>query len=339
MAVVDQSPLSETRRRTLEAVCDTIVPAVESASSDPLEREFMGRAASEMGVAGHIEAMLAQAMLPEEIEALGGLLDALEAEGFSDAPVEARTAIIHAFREADPDAKLGLHQLKALTILLFYALPDELGSNPNWDHIGYPGAPAAPPSPDQAPKTLTTVEVSGESATLTADVCVIGSGAGGGVIAAECAKAGKEVLVLEMGGYRSESDFSNLELLGYQELYYGAGLAASESGSIAILAGQTLGGGTVVNYMNCVRTPEKILAEWAEHGLEGVDDPGFIADHQEVVLDRLGANTEATFQNAIHRKLMTATSTARSSATPSSTTTPNSALTAPSAASAAANAR
>ena len=63
------------------------------------------------------------------------------------------------------------------------------------------------------------------------------------------------MLVLEMGAYRNESDFKQLELPGYLELYYGGGLAASESGSIAILAGQTLGGGTVVNYMNCVRTP------------------------------------------------------------------------------------
>ena len=85
---------------------------------------------------------------------------------------------------------------------------------------------------------------------------MVGSGAGGGVIAAECAKAGKDVLVLEMGAYSNESDFKQLELPGYFELYYGGGLAATESGSIAILAGQTLGGGTVVNYMNCVRTPD-----------------------------------------------------------------------------------
>ena len=78
------------------------------------------------------------------------------------------------------------------------------------------------------------------------------------MIAAELAQAGKSVLVLEMGGYRNESDFNQLEMPGYQELYYGGGLAASEDGSIAILAGSTLGGGTVVNYMNCIRTPEHI---------------------------------------------------------------------------------
>ena len=91
-------------------------------------------------------------MLPEEIEAVGGLLDALEAEGFSDAPMEARTAIVHGFRAADPAAKLGLQQLKALTLLFFYALPDEHGRNPNWERLGYPGPRSAAPSAERRPR-------------------------------------------------------------------------------------------------------------------------------------------------------------------------------------------
>ncbi|MEA2123576.1 MAG: hypothetical protein QOI80_358 [Solirubrobacteraceae bacterium] len=290
-----------TRRATLEALCDTFVPAVDADGADPLEREFMARSAADLGVAAQLEGLLEQAMLPDDIEAVGGLLDALEAEGFSAAPLEARTAIVHGFRAADPAAKLGLQQLKGLTLLFFYALPDEQGRNPSWELLGYPGPRSAPP---EAPKTLRIAEVSGASATLTADVCVVGSGAGGGVIAARCAAAGKDVLVLEMGAYRNEQDFKQLELPGYLELYYGGGLAASESGSIGILAGQTVGGGTVVNYMNCVRTPDSILAEWAAHGLEGVDDPAFVTDHMEAVLDRLGANTEMTQQNRIHQRML-----------------------------------
>jgi choline dehydrogenase-like flavoprotein len=109
-----------------------------------------------------------------------------------------------------------------------------------------------------------------------------------------------------MGAYRNESDFSNLEIPGYFELYYGGGLAASESGSISILAGSTLGGGTVVNYMNCVRTPDTVLAEWESHGLEGVASPSFIEEHIDVVMERIGANTEATRQNNTHQRLMEA---------------------------------
>src|SRR4029453_6914594 len=99
--------------------------------------------------------------------------------------LDVRTQIFHAFCEQDDEAKLGLHQLKALTLLFFYALPDDAGSNPNWEAIGYPGPNSPPPSPAEAPKTLTVEEVSGQTATLAADVWVMGSGAGGGVMAGQ----------------------------------------------------------------------------------------------------------------------------------------------------------
>ena len=295
----------ETQRATLEALCETFVPSVETDSGDPLEREFMARSALDMQVPAQIEGMLAQAMTPEEIAGVAGLLDALAGEDFASLPVEGRTAVVHGFRDQDPEAKLGLDSLRGLTLLLFYALPDDEGRNPNWEAMGYPGPISAAPSPDAAPKTLRVEEVSGSSAELTADAVIVGSGAGGGVIAAQLAAAGKDVLVLEMGGYRNESDFNQLELQGMQELYYGAGLAASEDGSISILAGSTLGGGTVVNYMNCIPTPERIVDEWASHGLAGLDDyESYKRDHIDVVLERLGANTEATKQNGTHTRLM-----------------------------------
>jgi choline dehydrogenase-like flavoprotein len=301
---VAQAVLTDAQRATLEALCDTFVPSTEADTHDPVEKEFMARSASDLQVAAQIEGLMADVMLPEEIAAMGGLLDALAGEEFASLPLEARTAVIHAFRDQDPEAKHGLHQLKALTLLFFYALPDERGSNPNWEMLGYPGPKSSPPTPSEAPKTIRMEEVFGASATLSCDVCVVGSGAGGAVIAAECARAGRDVLVLEMGAYRNEVDFKQLELPGYMELYYGGGLAASESGSISILAGQTLGGGTVVNYMNCVRTPTNVLAEWADHGLEGLDSDAFVSDHMDVVMERLGANTEATKQNRTHQRLL-----------------------------------
>ena len=45
---------------------------------------------------------------------------------------------------------------------------------------------------------------------LSCDVCIIGSGAGGAVLAAELAQSGLDVVVLEEGGWFTKSDF-NLE--------------------------------------------------------------------------------------------------------------------------------
>jgi choline dehydrogenase-like flavoprotein len=301
---ITEAVLNETRRQTLRALCDTFVPSLATETHDELERDFMARAASDVGVAEQIEGVMAESMTPAEIAEVAGLMDALGAVGFTDADLHTRTQTVHGFAAQDAGAKQGLRALKGLTLLFFYGLPDAAGRNPNWEALGFPGAKSAPPSAEQAPKTIAVQEVSGEAASLSCDVCVIGSGAGGSVIAAECAKAGKSVLVLEMGAYRNESDFSNLEVPGYFELYYGGGLAAAESGSISILAGSTLGGGTIVNYMNCVRTPESILAEWESHGLEGVSSSSFVEDHMDVVMGRIGANTEATRQNRTHQKLL-----------------------------------
>ena len=121
----------------------------------------MARSASDIGVAAQIEGLMAEALLPEEILLVGGLLDALAEHGFADADEAARTEMVHGFSAQDDEAKLGLLQLKALTLLFFYALPDEAGQNPNWEAIGYPGPNSPPPSPADAPKTLAVAEVSG----------------------------------------------------------------------------------------------------------------------------------------------------------------------------------
>jgi choline dehydrogenase-like flavoprotein len=302
MAVV-AGVLNEARRQTLESVCDTVAPSIEAGGDDAVLREFYSRSASDLGIPAQLEGLLAQAMMPEEIEALGQLLDAIAENDFAGQPLEVRTQILNAVAVSSPEAKLGVRQLRAMTLLFFYALPDAAGRNPNWDAIGYPGPISAPPSPDEAPKTIGVEQVTGATATLETDVCVIGSGAGGAVVASELQSAGRQTLVLEQGQYRNESDFKQLELPGMLELYLGGGLAASEDGSIAIFAGSTLGGGTVINYMNCIRTPERIRREWASMGLDGLDTPDYDR-HIDAIWGRLTVNETATSQNRTHKKLL-----------------------------------
>jgi choline dehydrogenase-like flavoprotein len=106
---------------------------------------------------------------------------------------------------------------------------------------------------------------------LTAEVVVIGSGAGGGVAAARLAEAGHDVLVLEEGGYHAPDDFTEIEGDMTERLYADRGMRTTDDLSISMLQGRALGGGTTVNWMFMLRTPDHVLDEWAEDfGTEGM---------------------------------------------------------------------
>jgi choline dehydrogenase-like flavoprotein len=175
--------------------------------------------------------------------------------------------------------------LTAVTLTAEYSYPA-----PALERIGYPG-PLGPP-PD-LPKRLSPIQIEGEEE-LVCDVVVVGSGAGGGVVAAELARAGADVVVLEKGGYQSEPDFSHQEADATRSMYlYGMTLATIDLG-VRIVAGSTLGGGTVVNYSTSLKTPPFVLAEWAR--VSGSD--AFVSGEVEASLDavaqRLGVTREAS---------------------------------------------
>lgn len=96
------------------------------------------------------------------------------------------------------------------------------------------------------------------------DVVVVGSGCGGSVVAAELAGAGYKVLVLEKGEYLERKRMPDSEAEALAQMYERGGLMATESGSLAVLAGSTFGGGSSVNWACCLPTPEPVRREWAE---------------------------------------------------------------------------
>ena len=267
--------LSEVQRAALEALCDTFAAPVER-DDDPTG--FWARSASDLQIPAIIEGQLSAGLVPEEqLDGLRQLLDALAAQGLVEAPLPAREQIVKAFMDSGPDALAGLGALKGLTHLLFYALPDPAtGRNPNWEAIGYPGPRAAPPSPEEAPKTIAITRPDAQELELTAEVVVIGSGSGGGVVAGHLATQGKDVVVLEAGGYYNEADFNQLEMWAYENLYRAGGMSGTADGRIALMTGSNLGGGSTVNWTNCLRTYPWVREEW-EHdfGLEGLAGPEF----------------------------------------------------------------
>ena len=57
------------------------------------------------------------------------------------------------------------------------------------------------------------------------DVIVVGSGAGGGVVAGELAERGRNVLLLEAGPHRTAADFMRWEAKATHELWWPLGFA------------------------------------------------------------------------------------------------------------------
>src|SRR4051812_41547266 len=237
------APLTDAQRATLRAVCDTVVPSIER-TPDPTGH--WARKASDLGVDQAFEQMLDEFPAADRAGMLE-LLDGLESQHFNTASQLSREQLLRNIALLGPEAAVGVAALTGLTLFLYYGMPDpQTGKNPNWETFGYPGALQAPPD---TPKPITPLAVTRDT-TLEADAVVVGSGAGGGVIAGTLAKQGLKVVVLEAGGYFNEADFTQLELPAYQDMYWRGGPTPTGDLNVTLLAGFTLGGGTVINWTN-----------------------------------------------------------------------------------------
>lgn len=283
--------LSDAHRRTLSTVCDTVVPAIER-DDDP--DGFWAISAGSVGADVAFADLLSVA--PEEqLAGTIALLEGLAAQGFDDLPREGREQMLFGLAAQGPEEGAGVGALIGGALMLTYAVPDPTtGQNPAWKRFGYPGPISAPPS---RPKAFEPLVPEGDELTIEADAVIVGSGAGGGVIAGALAEAGLKVVVLEAGGYYDESDFNMLELWAYQNLYYRGGPVPTIDNNVGMQAGAALGGGTTINWTNCLRTAPWVREQWArEFGLEGVDGPEYDR-HLDAVLERIGANDECSHYN------------------------------------------
>lgn len=106
---------------------------------------------------------------------------------------------------------------------------------------------------------------------LKADVCVVGSGAGGGVVAALLAEAGAKVVLLEEGKYIRSNRFTQRDSDMYPLLFRDRGLQSSEDASVLVLQGSCVGGSTVVNMADITDIPAELFSFWRKHfALEGI---------------------------------------------------------------------
>ena len=209
---------------------------------------------------------------------------------FSSLPPEGREWALLSWADSSLKRRRGAFQaLRKAICLLYVALRGADGERSAvWNKMGYPG-----PLGTQKPKTARALRVIAPETDLelSCDVCVVGSGAGGATAAAVLARAGCDVIVLEAGSYFDDADFDGDALRGFERLYSERGNAATWDQSVNLLAGECLGGGTVVNYCTSFRTPDEVRAEWAAAGV-----PWFTQEEYTRSLDavcaRLSVNLE-----------------------------------------------
>ncbi len=263
--------------RSIRAVAETLVP-----EAGP---ELAQRVAAKL-------ALLPRAADKAELERLLRLFESRIANflltgtprPFSAMPVERRERYLRSWALS----RLGLRRkgfqaLKRLITMVHYT------SAAARARIAYPG-PLSPPPTTPPLKRLTPLAIDRDT-TLDCEVVIVGSGAGGGVVAGELAAAGKDVIVLEKGGYYAEADFTHSDGEAQERLYEAAGLGATSDLAMLIQAGSCLGGGTVVNFTTSFHTPEAVRDEWArEHGLPHFAGPEFTAS-LDAVARRIGVNT------------------------------------------------
>jgi choline dehydrogenase-like flavoprotein len=127
---------------------------------------------------------------------------------------------------------------------------------------------------------------------LDADVVVVGSGAGGAVVASQLSRAGHSVVVVEEGDWVRPEEYSRLTpgamlRRTWREAGMSAALGVGNTPFISVLQGKCVGGSSVLTGGVCFRIPDEVLHQWSHDlGLrsmtpEGVD--GSFAEVERVV--------------------------------------------------------
>jgi len=251
----------------LDALADTFVPSLAfEKDEDPV---LFSMGASDLGVSARVAEAL-ERIDPEKRNAFRFFLRLLEnplfmagvsstASRFSRLPQAKREKVLQRLaRSAVPQLRSAYQGARSLVMLHAYAANGSPESDSLLSAIGYEPQINRKSTAPHIPVTKL-----GQESVLECDVCVVGSGAAGSVVAAELAASGQDVLVVEAGSEWSGPDFDQHELTGLQRLFREGGLSGTRDLSVSLLAGACIGGGTTVNWQSCFRTPDDVREEWA----------------------------------------------------------------------------
>ena len=140
------------------------------------------------------------------------------------------------------------------------------------------------------------------------DVVVVGSGAGGGVVAGELAERGRGVLLLETGPHKTAADYMRWEARASHELWWPPAFAEpARPGEppLIMFRGRCVGGTTAINTKVALRAGQEDYEKWHDAaGLVGEDGKPFgesdLLPHIERVEQRLGVRERTDWQRCVH---------------------------------------
>ncbi|PJF43792.1 MAG: hypothetical protein CUN55_07305 [Phototrophicales bacterium] len=291
----------------LTLICDTLIPSLDT---DTERYGLYKRKASDLNIPQLLAQAIESVAEPSAIQELRAFLSAIEspfinmllvrkALKFSEMNAAQRIELLHSWETSRFNLRRKAFQaVKRLALMLFYSVTDpQTKRNPNWEAIGYSGPP---PNPQKQKTTIRPLSIT-EDTVLYTDAVIVGSGAGGGVVAGELSAAGWDVIVLEKGDFYSEKDFNGDELTSTERMFENKGLLTTTDLGILILAGSTLGGGTTINWSASFRTPDYVLQEWeAVYKVSGYTDNTY-QEALDAVSERIQVNTECVVnaQNSV----------------------------------------
>ncbi|GAB7142035.1 GMC family oxidoreductase [Mycobacterium riyadhense] len=186
-----------------------------------------------------------------------------------------RELVLRRVAVLSPDAGAAVDGLKAIVLLANGAdtYAQELLSRAQQHDVARPDAALNVTSSSESPSVVTT------------DAVVVGSGAGGAMVARTLTRAGMNTVVLEEGRRWTVEEFRTTHPIDrFSGLYRGAGATVALGRPAVMLPmGRAVGGTTVINSGTCYRPPLAVQRRWRDEFGLGLADPDRLAGQLDEV--------------------------------------------------------
>jgi choline dehydrogenase-like flavoprotein len=139
-----------------------------------------------------------------------------------------------------------------------------------------------PVTPSPANDLVVLREADIQNNEISADVVIVGSGAGASILAYQLIHAGRKVLMVERGGFEKPCTFTEDEVDQVSRLYANGALQLSRDFRFQVFQGCCVGGSTTVNNAVCFETPEYILDKWINEMGINIDRERYLASMHAV---------------------------------------------------------